>query len=31
MFRASNDNGQTFGNSIMMNITAGNTTTAAVG
>jgi predicted extracellular nuclease len=29
MFRASNDNGQTFGNPIMMNITAGNTTTTA--
>jgi hypothetical protein len=28
MFRASSDNGQTFGNPIMMNITAaGNTTT----
>ena len=29
MFRASNDNGQTFGNPIMMNITGGNTTTTA--
>jgi hypothetical protein len=31
VFKASNDNGQTFGNPIMMNITVGNTTTAAAG
>jgi hypothetical protein len=31
MFKASSDNGQTFGDPIMMNITAGNTTVAAAG